>query len=313
MTCFVFLASVASQESVESVAAEVPICDKTIIMKPKVPKCPKWKCFLKRISVTHLILTFVPASFADLKLLMLNEASIEGLHPKALKLFPAINGGKTEDGKNFFAKDCDFVFKKDSSDKIEDTGSIPESNSVPEMNDQTCLSLDLAELGPSMSHLNTSSPFRVRANSLDMMPRKPGQLELRRRTRTCSMDSRHKKKFSLQPLSPPHLNLEPITPEPQKLQIPLNHNPQFGALTLPVYVYDCPLSALMDVIVYKEHEKRPRDIYEDSTYSQCVEGTERLNERDESRTTADASNAYTSPEPKSEESEASFGAYFLIL
>lgn len=164
--------------------------------------------------------------------------------------------------------------------------------------DESRLSLDLAELAPPLSHLNMNSPFRVRANSLDMMPRKPGVLELRRRTRTCSMDSRHKKKFSLQPLSPPQMNLE-TTPEPEKLEIPLNHTPQYGAITLPLYVYDCPLSALIDVIVYKEHEKRPRDMYKDSSYSQTQDVQEEV------RIVTDSS-----PEPKSQESDASdFGKF----
>ena len=37
---------------------------------------PKWKCFVKAVSPTHLVLTIIPASFRDLKSLILSEESV---------------------------------------------------------------------------------------------------------------------------------------------------------------------------------------------------------------------------------------------
>jgi hypothetical protein len=49
------------------------------------------------------------------------------------------------------------------------------------------------------------------------------------------------------------------------------HVPKYGAITLPVYVYDCPLAVLMDVLVYRDIDsesgnKMCKDIYQDRTF-----------------------------------------------
>jgi len=115
------------------------------------------------------------------------------------------------------------------------------------------------------------------------------------------MDSRHKKKFSLQPLSPPQFEEQQAeVPEvPTKLEIPPNHTPQWGSVTLPVFVYDCKLSSLIEVLVYKESEEKPADIYEDHL---CGEkGTD--DAKDEDAAAAEAQQSLLSPEPKSEDSD----------
>jgi hypothetical protein len=284
------------------------------MLKSKGPKHPKFKCFLKQVNNAHLILTFVPASFTDLKLLMLSDASMNGLQTKAVSFFNS-DVNKAENSKNSHCgRESDMMFHKDIFDKIEDAGSIPESQSVPEMKEPSDVqfNVEVCELRNSLHHIDTSSPLRVRANSLDTMAKKPGLTDIRKRTRTCSMDSRHKKKYSLQPLSPPHFEQNcpeqkaTLTPEKQKMVIPLNHVPNYGAITFPIFVYDCPLSSMMDILVYKEHEKRPRDIYEDNTYSYTSEDLSQHN-LDEAKTNNESLNTTASPEPKSEESETSFG------
>jgi hypothetical protein len=51
----------------------------------------------------------------------------------------------------------------------------------------------------------------------------------------------------------------------------LSHFPKYGAITLPMYVYDCPLAMLMDVLVYRDTDtecgnKVCKDIYQDRTF-----------------------------------------------
>jgi hypothetical protein len=120
------------------------------------------------------------------------------------------------------------------------------------------------------------------------------------------MDSRHKKKFSLQPLSPPRLEdvqaeEVPLAKTPTKLEIPKNHTPQCGSVTLPVFVYDCPLNMLIEVLVYRESEKKAADIYEDNS---CKE--EDKSDAADS-TGKEMHNNLASPEPKSEDSDIARG------
>lgn len=115
------------------------------------------------------------------------------------------------------------------------------------------------------------------------------------------MDSRHKKKFSLQPLSPPRFDeqqAEVAEVVPAKLEIPPNHTPQWGSVTVPVFVYDCKLSSLIEVLVYKESEEKPADIYEDHL---CGEKGDDC--KDDDAATREAQHSLVSPEPKSEDSD----------
>ena len=45
------------------------------------PTAPKWRCFLKAISPTHIVLTVLPASYEDLKSLTASPETLDGQHP----------------------------------------------------------------------------------------------------------------------------------------------------------------------------------------------------------------------------------------
>ena len=47
----------------------------------------KWRCFLKGISPTHVLVTILPASYADLRLLLLTEERLSGTQPQVVKIF----------------------------------------------------------------------------------------------------------------------------------------------------------------------------------------------------------------------------------
>lgn len=50
---------------------------------------PKWRCFLKGVSHNHLLVTLLPASYHDLKLLLVKRANITDTDNLALKLVPS--------------------------------------------------------------------------------------------------------------------------------------------------------------------------------------------------------------------------------
>ncbi|XP_042227057.1 KICSTOR complex protein SZT2-like isoform X3 [Homarus americanus] len=54
----------------------------------KMSDPPKWRCFLKGVSTNHLLITLVPASYHDLKLLLVKRANITETNNMALKLVP---------------------------------------------------------------------------------------------------------------------------------------------------------------------------------------------------------------------------------
>lgn len=49
---------------------------------------PKWRCFLRGISGNHLLITLLPASYKDLKLLLVRRANISDASNLALKMLP---------------------------------------------------------------------------------------------------------------------------------------------------------------------------------------------------------------------------------
>jgi len=142
--------------------------------------------------------------------------------------------------------------------------------------------------------VSNDPPFRMRASSWDTVTKRAN--ESLDRIRTGSMDSKVKIRH---PFIGPSLRLRDVstdveeskgrpvkcpstmppksTTKPPNLSTDLNsehihlHVPKFGAITLPVYVYDCPLAVLMDVLVYRDTDnvsgnKMCKDIYQDRTF-----------------------------------------------
>lgn len=65
--------------------------DQSVYIFPlgKMTDPPKWRCFLKGVSHNHLLITLLPASYHDLKLLLVKRANITETNNMALKLVPS--------------------------------------------------------------------------------------------------------------------------------------------------------------------------------------------------------------------------------
>jgi hypothetical protein len=199
--------------------------------------------------------------------------------------------------------------------------------------------------------VTNSTPFRMRASSWDTVTKRSH--ENWHRIRTGSMDSKIKVKH---PFIGPSLRLRDIatdveenkgchgksstlsqkaTSAPPNPSPDLNSErgllrvPKYGAITLPIYVYDCPLAMLMDVLVYRDTDaecdnKVCKDIYQDRTFKvstslmhnqpqagtemRADEGTVGGGEREMhqivlDKTVTHTAAKHTSPEPKSEDSD----------
>lgn len=153
---------------------DVPLCEK-FLATLKLSKYPKWKCYLKRVNSSHLVLTFVPASFPDLKLLMLNQSTMDERNAcKSVKFFVDSVPPTTTDEDKQSQNEGNQLFEA-SMERLENL-SIPESHSVPEMGEQE---QQAAILMDTMPPLSAVLPFRERSYSLDAEQRKRSLLDFR--------------------------------------------------------------------------------------------------------------------------------------
>jgi hypothetical protein len=300
---------------------------------------------------------------------MLPEQSMDEAHPNAVKLIvlpPGKNGTEVMSAvkTDVFAdtscvlpiKDTQvlpsvdhnvsFLSRSSSCDTSYIFSKLPFAN---HLRSDSCSPLSFDQ--PEVTH---NPPFRMRASSWDTVTKHAR--ESWDRIRTGSMDSKIKVK---QPFVGPSLRLRDIAtdveeskgchgkcpftlsqkvtsaapnPSPDlNSEHGLLHVPKYAAITLPIYVYDCPLAMLMDVLVYRDTDgecdnKVCKDIYQDRTFKVPVvtnliqnqtqadiemrpgEGTVGGGERELHRVVMDkavthTAAKHTSPEPKSEDSD----------
>ncbi|XP_063220375.1 KICSTOR complex protein SZT2-like isoform X2 [Bacillus rossius redtenbacheri] len=279
---------------------------------------PKWRCFLKGVSITHVMLTFIPASYVDLKLLMMTSESLGGKHPYSVHLVTDQDdmnrSFETGLGDAEMMGSCTNIPLKNSSWQAQG-GATPEAEHVH------CRPQDKS----------ADLPFRVRASSWDTVMRSNVPLEAQfradlNRIRTSSMDSKlkHFRPVSTsaksrgssvsvtQDAAPNNTNLDDGLPVNEEApfkgnemkhgqSIERRYNHKFGALSLPVYIYDCSLSMLMDILIYGEMEPHAtKDIYEDGTYSFKLTSKFSKNDNDNSKNTKQS-------EPKPDSSQGFSG------
>ena len=277
-----------------SMTSETTVCGSASI--------PKWRCFLKAISSNHVVITFVPASYSDLKLLMLAGLPLEEAHPCALKLImmPA---------------------EKRSSQVLSRSSSCDTSCIFNKLRSDSCSphSFDQQEV-------SNEPPFRTRASSWDTVTKK-ASLGLDR-VRTGSMDSKIKARH-------PSLRVRDVTtdieeskmfydrcslPPNPSVELISEHAQKYGALKLPIYVYDCPLNFLIDVLIYRDMDgnKLCKDIFQDRSFKlhslldflpNCKQFEIPVKEEQANGVDMESHSAakHTSPEPKSEDSDGAPG------
>ncbi|XP_048511777.1 KICSTOR complex protein SZT2-like isoform X2 [Athalia rosae] len=152
-----------------------------------------WRCFVKGISVTHVIITILPPSEEDIRLLF---------HPE------------DQNNQNHSHTNCA------NEDDIPSVNLLNyERNSTPS---RSVKSMKLSEVSGSPRALDGSSTHSSPTATILSTPRPGDRCE-------SVMDSSR-------------------------------------GLTLPIYVYDCPLAGLIDALVNKLESPRVKDIYQNHTY-----------------------------------------------
>ncbi|CAG2053923.1 unnamed protein product [Timema podura] len=266
---------------------------------------PMWRCFLKGISITHVMLTFVPASFSDVKKLMITEDSIRGQCSQAVRLvLPQENDVLETERKQeeLFGPDIPILSRSSSGDTSYVKSVVQYHGVIGSGGDSPI----------QLSHRESSSdtPFRMRASSWDTISKRWVSPEVLGRSlnriRTGSMDSKMRRK---RPITSPVLQLLKTKSDSVSLGKNINRNldkcipiesqhnkidtrqegknlkdnfmtatkvkernnqnlgPVTGSVTFPIYVYDCPLALLMEVLVYGDGDFHGgKDLFEDHTF-----------------------------------------------
>ncbi|XP_014246112.1 KICSTOR complex protein SZT2-like isoform X2 [Cimex lectularius] len=227
---------------------------------------PKWRCFVKSMASTHCVLTFIPASFQDLKALML------GSDIKMYKLYETTEK-KLNDSKEFYNRVPESSSNHESSEHFQQTSSVSDVEYSDLMSFSKASSkIDLQFSEEDLVFESVSSkkgnlkemlePFRLRSSSWDPMKKNSDSIKVdNKRVRTSSVGAKMKPiGFQKRLLTNDGDDFAKYCNKKDE-----NYKPCFGALTLPIYVYDCPLSNLVDALIFKSSFERRNDIFQNKS------------------------------------------------
>jgi len=281
---------------------------------------PKWRSFIKGLSPAHFLLTVLPASYQDLKLLLLSPRTLEkGNENKAVFLLP------TDDpNDNSFAHERSFLSSpttpqlepgSESEEGEDDVGETTESKvagdpSQAKVHDSAVAAVGRRKRSREKSG-GESGPLPKKALN------RKSSLDNLFRCRTNSVEAAWKAKLGKNTTVPKDLDdssciLSPKTEsERQDSQIsfenqtrahklfPPNHQTKYGSITLPIYVYDCSLPTLTEHIIFRTCSGA-EDIYTDCRVCSSEENSYPSKPP---TSLVRSPMKHVSPEPKSEEHE----------
>ena len=257
---------------------------------------PKWRCFVKAISPTHLVLTILPASFQDLKSLILHE--------------DVLSSSASSTYVNVVKKPLD---KKESEDPNEGLEGLSINSSVSH--------LEAFPLEPTPPEPASGRRQRSGSDVFEMTRPKPPSVRktsgdaVVMRDRTSSLDgfSQFKAKAVLKNLSQltengpsgdrnrcKSMDSKPAADDkycsgtknsvskstsgasrgtssgdngqlhstPLKSPWPLQNPPppKYGSLALPIYVFDCSVASLTSSILFKDKIEKPGNFYQNHLF-----------------------------------------------
>ncbi len=202
---------------------------------------PRWRCFIKSVSVTHLMLCFIPASFDDMRLL------VQGPDVAQDKQEP----NEPSNNRQESAKQNEGTHPVESDADDDDDELPPSIKTVHVSGNKVAMSENLTE--------NKAEPFPPEASE----DSKKSEDEFTDNITSDTIDAETEQASSL--FSTSH------KPDPTiNADAPPECDPQadnFQSFSIPVYMYNCPLSSLTDQLVNKETSKCPEDVYQDMRFT----------------------------------------------
>ena len=239
---------------------------------------PKWKCFLKAISPTHMVLTLVPASFEDLRILTISPDVLEGSNSDIVDVIkeplPTSNteliGNLDDISINSSIPNLETVPKEPMelrSPRLENLQGMSRQRSGSDV-----FEMNRPKIVPMRKLSGDPGPMRDRTASLDGLSQfrakallKKKLKEARDRDMTDSIEQKLSSPIAEENTRRRHRPLsKDEVPAVESLQcsspiISLNTRQVVGSLSIPIYVYDCSFLGLTNSVIYKERVEPPRN------------------------------------------------------
>ena len=259
---------------------------------------PKWRCFVKAISPTHLVLTILPASFQDLKSLILHEDVLSSNTSSTYVNVVKKPLGKKEDEEenegleslsinssvsHLEAFPLEPIAPEPISGRRQRSGSDVFEMTRPKPPSVRKTSGDAVVMRDRTSSLDGFSQFKAKAvlKNLSQLTENGGGGSDRNRCK--SMDSKPAadgKSFSGTKTSVSKStsgtsratagsgDASQLHSTPMKSPWPLQNPPppKYGSLALPIYVYDCSVASLTSSILFKNKVEKPGNFYQDHLF-----------------------------------------------
>ena len=274
---------------------------------------PKWRCFVKAISPTHLVLTILPASFQDLKSLILHEDVLSSNSSSTyMNVVKKPLGKKENEEENepleslsinssvshLEAFPLEPIVPEPISGRRQRSGSDVFEMTRPKPPSVRKTSGDAVVMRDRTSSLDGFSQFKAKAvlKNLSQLTENGGGSD---RNRCKSMDSKPAadgKSFSGTKTSASKSTSGTsrgtagsgdtggqLHSTPMKSPWPLQNPPppKYGSLALPIYVYDCSVASLTSSILFKDKVDKPGNFYQDHLFQPEMTREDRAKEEKE--------------------------------
>ena len=224
-----------------SASSAIPAIEERKLNLGNLPRVvPKWRCFIKSVTVTHIMLCFVPASFDDLRLLVQGYGIVQYRQEDGMVKQQDPSHDREDSSPPFINVDgVEFVQK---FKKVHVSGN---KATVSEFRADCQHDADVVASEPfrndSQSGCTTNDKEFASNETLEHQDDKPSDERL--------------------PDQPDHVPYVDLPKDRDTLAD--NYKP----FVIPVYTYNCPLSSLTDQLVNKLTYKSPADIFQDLTFA----------------------------------------------
>ena len=248
---------------------------------------PKWKCFVKAVSPTHLVLTILPASFKDLKSMILTEENVQDKDSHFVNITekPMSNDNTDDETSSDSTSNLDMLIGdvshgqqsearnsfSETPGKRQRSGSDVFEMTRPKLKTVRKTSGDASIMRDRTSSLDNTSNSRPVVKNLSQMR---GENE---RNRCRSMDSKQDSEPAKcsTPADPGRVRgggrttarcaTDPLhlvtAPWPH-----LHPQPLYGSLALPIYLFDCNIAGLTSSLLYKDKTDKPKNFYQNHLF-----------------------------------------------
>ena len=211
---------------------------------------PRWRCFVKSITATHIMLSFVPATFDDLRILTQGQGILRGSEVND-DMEPPTNQAETSDVEGFeriihIQQEIEGIQQIQAGFHVQNVEPSVDS----EAGETETLITNVHELPTPEDTLIAEVDTKVSENKEEKVESVLKEEEVKDPeeddTETVKDTVSDTDVIHAQPDCPPHA-------------------PDLQSLTIPVYVYNCPLSSLTEQLVNRWTHQPQMDVYQDLT------------------------------------------------